>query len=64
MATAPSRRLYTREEAIALLDDVRERWKTQMGPALLEMMSTWVFLRMGIRIEVVTQKILGTLDEL
>ena len=35
-----------------------------MGPALLEMMSTWVFLRMGIRIEVVTQKILGTLDEL
>ena len=62
MARAPSRCLYTREEAIALLDD--ERWKTQMGPALLEVMSTWVFLRMGIRIEVVIQKILGTLDEL
>jgi len=37
---------------------------TEEEPALLEVMTTWFFLRMGMRIEVVSQKILGTLDEL
>ena len=62
MARAPSRRLYTREEAIALSDDEREMEDTE--EPFFAGSDDLVFLRMRMRIEAVTQKNLGTMDAL